>query len=62
MNKKIKEAAKDKVPFLLIAGDREVAERSVTVRERDLEQQVTVPFDAFRERAKGLQLTRSLSL
>ena len=62
MNKKIKEAAHDKVPFLLIAGDREQADRTVTVRQRDETEQETVPFDSFRERARRLKATRALEL
>ena len=62
MNKRIKEAAHDKVPFLLIAGEREVAERKVTVRQRDREQQESVPFEEFLERARQLARTRSLAL
>ncbi len=62
MNKKIKEAAQDKVPFVLIAGDREVSERKVTVRQRDREQQETVPFEQFLERARRLRETRALEL
>lgn len=62
MNKKIKEATHDKVPFLLIAGDREVAERKVTVRQRDREEQASVPFEEFLARVTGLRRTRSLGL
>ena len=62
MNKKIKEAAHAKVPFLLIAGDREVAERHVTVRQRDVEAQQDVSFEAFRERVRRLARERSLTL
>jgi threonyl-tRNA synthetase len=59
MNKKIKQATHDKVPFILIAGDREVAERTVTVRQRDREQQESVGFDAFRERCLRLRRERA---
>jgi len=62
LNKKIKEATHEKVPFLLIAGDREVQERSVTVRQRDVEQQQTVPFEDFRRRSRALQVTRRADL
>ncbi len=62
MNKKIKQARHDRVPFLLIAGEREVEDRTVTVRQRDREEQVTVPLAAFVERARGLIATRALSL
>ncbi len=62
INKKIKQASHDKVPFLLIAGDREVESRSVTVRQRGKEEQATVPFASFLERAKKLDATRALEL
>jgi threonyl-tRNA synthetase len=62
MNKKIKEATHEKVPFLLIAGDREVGERTVTVRQRDQERQETVPFARLRERVGRLQASRALAL
>jgi threonyl-tRNA synthetase len=62
MNKKIKEATHEKIPFLLIVGDREVAERTVTVRQRDQQQQASVSIEAFRERVRKLQASRSLEL
>ena len=62
MNKKIKEAEKDKVPFLLIAGDREVAERTLTIRTRGTKEQTTVGVDEFVERALGLIVSRALTL
>ena len=62
MNKKIKQARKEKVPFLLIAGDAEVADGSVTVSQRGLEEQTRVDFDEFVARAKRLVATRSLAL
>jgi threonyl-tRNA synthetase len=60
MNKKIKEAEKEKVPFLLIAGDREVEDRTVTVRTRGVEAQETLPIEAFLARALELRGTRAL--
>ncbi|MCZ6596113.1 MAG: threonine--tRNA ligase [Planctomycetota bacterium] len=62
MNKKIKEAEHAKVPFMLIAGDREVEEHTVTVRRRGEREQETVPFDAFVERARRLVASRALEL
>ena len=62
MNKKIKESRKEKVPFLLIAGDREVETRTVTVAQRGKEEQETVPFEAFLERAEGLVASRAHDL
>ncbi len=62
MNKKIKEAEKAKVPFTLIAGERERDEGTVTIRRRGVEQQEVVPFEAFLELARRLQAERSLEL
>jgi threonyl-tRNA synthetase len=62
MNKKIKEATHDKVPFLLIVGDREAAERKVTVRQREKEAQDSLPFEEFRARAAELVRSRRLQL
>jgi threonyl-tRNA synthetase len=62
MNKKIKGATHDRVPFLLIVGEREVAERTVTVRQRDKEAQESVAFEAFRGRAVELARSRRLEL
>jgi threonyl-tRNA synthetase len=62
MNKKIKQARLDRVPFLLIAGGNEVAAGSVTVRQRGKEEQETVPLAAFAARAAALVSSRSLSL
>ena len=62
MNKKIKTARKEKVPFLLIAGGNEVEQGTVTVSQRGVEEQETVPFEAFLERAERLRATRALEL
>ena len=47
MNKKIKQAKKDKVPYLLICGEREVAERTVTVDTRGGGEQRSMPAGDF---------------
>jgi len=62
MNKKIKQGRKDMVPFLLIAGDREVEQRTVTVRQRDREEQETVPLADFVARATRLVASRAKTL
>ncbi len=62
MNKKIKQARNDKVPFLLIAGGNEVEAGTVTVRERGKEEQVTVPFEDFLARIRELERSRALTL
>jgi len=62
MNKKIKQAKKDKVPYLLICGEREVAERTVTVATRGESEQRTVPADEFLAAAQAKVAERALSL
>ena len=60
MNKKIKQAQKDQVPYMLIAGEREAADGTVAVRRRGTREQQVVPFEAFLELARGLRADRSL--
>ena len=62
MNKKIKEAQHHQVPFMLIAGEREMAERTVAVRRRGTREQEVVPFDDFLEMIRRLRDERSLEL
>ena len=45
MQKKIRNAQKQKVPFMLIAGDDDVAAGAVSFRYRDGEQNNGVPVD-----------------
>ena len=47
MRKKIKEAQKDQVPYMLIAGDREAAEGTVAVRRRGTQEQRVLTFEDF---------------
>lgn len=62
MNKKIKQAQRDQVPYMLIAGEREAAEGTVAVRRRGTREQAVVPFETFLEVVKGLRDTKSLEL
>jgi len=62
MNKKIKEAQHDKVPFMLIAGEREAADGTVAVRRRDTREQEVVPFEKFLELVRDLRARRALDL
>ncbi|MFT7077223.1 MAG: threonyl-tRNA synthetase [Planctomycetota bacterium] len=62
MNKKIKHAQKDQVPYMLIAGEREAAEGTVAVRRRGTREQSVVPFDTFLEMLTELRDTKSLEL
>ncbi|MFA5317509.1 MAG: threonine--tRNA ligase [Dehalococcoidales bacterium] len=49
MNQKIRKAQMDKVPYMLVVGDREVESGRVAVRLRSGEQLEAAPFDSFRE-------------
>ena len=62
MNKKIKEAQHDQVPFMLIAGDREVEEGTVAVRRRGTREQHSAPFEAFLAQARDLRARRAIGL
>ena len=47
MNAKIRDAQLQKIPYMLVVGDREAAEGAVTVRLRTGEQRGTLPVDEF---------------
>jgi threonyl-tRNA synthetase len=49
VNYKIRQAQLNKVPYMVIVGDREVADGTVSVRFRSGQQQNNLPFDSFRE-------------
>jgi threonyl-tRNA synthetase len=54
MNAKIREHAMQKVPFLLVVGDKEAEANAVNVRTRGSEKTTTVPFAEFKERITKL--------
>ena len=62
MNKKIKEAQKRQVPFLLVAGEREVADGTVAIRRRGTKEQDVVGFEEFLGLARRLREERGLGL
>jgi len=47
MNAKIREHALQKIPFLLVVGDKEAEAGAVNVRTRGREQTETMPLDRF---------------
>jgi threonyl-tRNA synthetase len=49
VNLKIRQAQLDKVPYMLVVGDKEVAAATVSVRLRSGEQLPSQPFDDFKE-------------
>jgi threonyl-tRNA synthetase len=49
VNMKIRQAQLDKIPYMLVVGDREVAEATVSVRLRSGEQLAAMTFDSFKQ-------------
>ena len=49
VNLKIRQAQLDKVPYMLVVGDQEVAAATVSVRLRSGEQLTSKSFDNFKE-------------
>ena len=62
MNAKMREFALQKVPFVLIMGDKEAASDAVSVRTRGKGDEGSVGLAAFIERAKGLLESKSAGL
>jgi threonyl-tRNA synthetase len=58
MQKKIRENARQKIPYLLIVGDAEAGEDAVNVRRRGEKKQEAVGVEAFAERVLGEVLAR----
>jgi len=59
MNLKIRQAQMEKVPFMLVVGDKEVAEGTVSVRLRSGKQLSSQPFERFKETVKVAIATKS---
>lgn len=56
---KIRDAQMQKVPFMLVVGDREAAEKTVAVRSRRGGDEGAIPLEAFLERAQALVSSKS---
>jgi threonyl-tRNA synthetase len=52
MNAKIRDAQKQKVPYMLVVGDKEMEQDQVALRLRSGENPGAIAIDAFLERAK----------
>ena len=61
MNAKIRHAQMQKVPYMLVAGDREVEAGTVAVRVRTGEDLGALPLAAFIERIEGERETKALA-
>jgi len=62
MNAKIREFTLQKVPFVLIVGDKEAAAEAVSVRTRGKGDEGSVALADFIERAKGLVVSNTVAL
>jgi threonyl-tRNA synthetase len=62
MNAKIREAQLQKIPYMLIVGDREITAEAVAVRTRNNEDKGAVPLSEFVQTATTLVKTKSLEL
>ncbi len=62
MNKKIREAQLQKIPYMLVIGDKEAEAHAVAVRTRDNDDRGAQPLDAFIGEAKALIAARALEL
>jgi threonyl-tRNA synthetase len=52
MNAKIRDAQKQKIPYMLVVGDKEAESRQVALRLRSGENPGPMSLDAFLERAR----------
>jgi threonyl-tRNA synthetase len=62
MNKKIRNAQLQKIPYMLVVGDKETADRAVAVRTRNNEDRGAMPLAEFKTHATDLITTKSLEL
>jgi threonyl-tRNA synthetase len=62
MNAKIRDFGLQKVPFILILGDKESASSSVSVRTRGKGDQGSMPLADFIAKAKALVASQSTEL
>ena len=62
VNLKIRQAQLDKVPYMLIVGDKEVADSTISVRLRSGEQAASQSLDSFKESVKAAIASRAKDL
>ncbi len=62
MNKKIRNAQLQKIPYMLVVGDREAADGTVAVRTRANEDRGDMALSVFIEQATGLVESKSMEL
>jgi threonyl-tRNA synthetase len=60
MGKKVRTAIKQKIPHMLVIGEREMSTDTVTVRRYGSEEQQTIPFPQFKDQLMTTIRTRAL--
>ena len=62
MNAKVREGQLKKIPYMLVLGDREVANQTVSLRKRDGTKENDLSFEAFAAMIRTRIATRSPEL
>ena len=62
MNKKIRNAQLQKIPYMLVVGDREMEDGAVAVRTRDNENRGAISVEEFKAQTTTLVTTKSMEL
>lgn len=62
VGKKIRDGRMERIPYLIVAGDEEVQNRTVTVRNRETQQQTSMSIDDFTKKLIDENSTKSLKL
>ncbi len=62
LGKKIREGRLERIPYLIVLGQKEQDERTVTIRNRDTQEQNTYPIDEAMHRLVQEQDSRSVTL
>jgi len=62
VGKKIRDGRMDRIPYLIVAGDEEVNNRTVTVRNRETQQQTAMSIDEFTNKLINEDKNKSLGL
>jgi threonyl-tRNA synthetase len=62
VSKKVRNASHEKIPNVVVIGEREAAENTVTLRRLGVKEQESMPWGAFRERLLGAIAKRTTEL
>ena len=61
MNPKIRQAQLEKIPYMLVVGDKEVENKAVSIRLRSGEQVAEQPLAQFKETVKSAIARRTIA-